>query len=95
MGQPLQKQSEHRQVLDCLTKCLQCVCKEPSRDHPAAAPFRAVLSKVEGRKGREGKGLGKEGATRARLGRTRLIFGGSSVDTRKLCFFYSFPATLP
>ena len=49
MGQPLQKQSEHRQVLDCLTKCLQCVCKESPRDPPAAAPFRAVLSMVKER----------------------------------------------
>lgn len=81
MGQPLQKQSEHRQVLDCLTKCLQCVCKEPSRDPLTAAPFRVVLSKVEERKGKEGcnKGLN-------RMVEVNIL--GSSVDTRK--FFQSF-----
>lgn len=70
MGQPLQKQSEHRQVLDCLTKCLQCVCKEPSRDPSAAAPFRAVLSKVEGRKGKKRKGQGRAGQGRTGQDRT-------------------------
>ena len=47
------------------------VCKEPSRDPSAAAPFRGVLSNVEGKKGKERKGKdrkGKEGATRTRLG---------------------------
>lgn len=61
MGQPLQKQSEHRQVLDCLTKCLMCIFKEPSRDPSNAAPFRAVLGKVVDRKGKERNGKGREG----------------------------------
>lgn len=57
------------------------VCKEPSRDPSAAAPFRGVLSNVEGKKGKDRiEGCNKD---QTRVGVNIL---GSRVDTRKLRF---------
>lgn len=53
--------SEHTQVLDCLTECLQCSCKESFIDVWAAASFRAVLSTIRlmERRGEEMKGAAR------------------------------------
>lgn len=58
------------------------VCKEPSRDPSAAAPFRGVLSNVEGKKGKDRKGGCNKDQTRVGVN-----ILGSRVDTRKLRFF--------